>query len=681
MIKKVAVIGAGVMGCGIAAQIANNDVEVLLYDLEKDGALIAAKALKKQIEAKNSQFVHSSKADFVSPKSLKTDLHDTASCDLIIEAIVENLEIKKNLYQDLAKFMKKDAIIASNTSTFCLGDLKKDLPLELANQICIAHFFNPPRFMRLLELVLGDLPKQNEDSLVDFLENITGKDVIFCRDTPGFIANRIGCYLMELVLSESVDSGYKIEDIDYIFTRFLHLPSTGIFGLYDLIGLDVMKYISGSLKNSLHSEDDFQKLTTENNILESLIKQGKMGRKSNSGFYRLDIDENRKKTKYSMDLKSLEYKILTNSDIEFSDLNEFLNSNSNFSNFIKKILDRFFDYVISITNDISGDLYDIDKAMQLGFAFKYGPYELIQKYNLRVIPGLDKNKFGISPNSLQRYVSLNNITILEKGSDFTIYKLNEEKICISFSTKMNVLSKDVFSGLIKATALSEKTKSTLVIYSDYNNFSAGADLKLFKKLIDENNLKEVEEYLILGQKACMALKICSQPVVSVARGVALGGGCEILLHSDFIIAHQELSAGLVESSIGLIPGWGGLKESVFRGSKNAISNIVNGYKSTSAKDFAENYEIANIKILANTNKIFEYALKESFVKLNRKDATSVNLDINSEKLSVHQHKILSYLKENIDVISSEKLLDVERKIFLELIKTDFAKEKIAGVVR
>ncbi len=695
MFKKVAVIGAGVMGSGIAAQIANNNIEVLLYDLEDDkGNLIATQAIDKLLNSPSSPLTHQSIAGFIRPLSLKSHLSELKDCDLVIEAIIENLATKQQFYNEAAKYLRKDAVLASNTSTFQLSQLKSNLDSDIANKLVICHFFNPPRFMRLLELIPGTMQTIQLNNLINFLTHQIGKNVIICKDQPGFIANRLGCFLMELVLQEAIKAKRNIVEIDYIFSNFLGFPSTGIFGLYDLIGLDVMSFITNSLKSSLNPEDDFMKIAKIIPEITSMIENGYKGRKGKGGFYKIELDNKGNKIKHNLNLSNFQYEELKPYKSGHNSLEDFLASKTELAGFISSILERFFSYILSIHRDIAENIYDIDKAMQLGYAWKCGPFELMEKHNL--IPSkyqqdflelkIDNSKFGIKPKSLSNLISKNSLTpILESGS-CKIWQLKSNKICFQITSRMNVLNPDIFSNLIKAVDIAESYIADLIIYSDFEHFSAGADLKTFYNYLMADNFDSIEEFLSLGQQAMLKIKYAKIPVISCARGVALGGGCEILLHSDHIIAHQDLSSGLVESSIGLIPGWGGLKELLLASDNipNALGLILSHYKSSSALDFMRAFHIKNLHSVANIDDLLDIALNNRFEKKvdERKSiAIEQNLEIDINIYPPEVQNIARMLLQKLKgKLTEEDLLDIEREIFVGLLKTDYAKNKISGFI-
>ncbi|MDX2049820.1 MAG: 3-hydroxyacyl-CoA dehydrogenase NAD-binding domain-containing protein [Rickettsiaceae bacterium] len=694
--KKIAVIGAGIMGTGIAACFANAEIEVYLFDLEKEGVLIAKDAKDKLTDIGNSQLVHHSVLEYIKPVSLTQDMAKLSECNLIIEAIIEKIEVKQELFKKLAKFIKDDAIIASNTSTFSLKELTSNLSETLAKKIVICHFFNPPRHLRLLEFIPGAISDAQKNNLSKFLTKAIGREVVVCHDSPGFIANRLGCYLMELTLLEAERNNLSITDIDQAFNKFIGFPSTGIFGLYDLIGLDVMVLISKSLRSSLNKEDDFNKVSVSQALLNKLINDGYTGRKGKGGFYKLEY-KGRDKKKYALNLKSFEYEHIYESKTEAQNTKEFFESRTNIAQFLQEILGRFFAYVLSVQTEICVDFHDIDRAMKLGFGWKIGPYEMMKLYS-NLVPSnlqskmpaqIDKYRLSTKTNSLAKIIHDKNLQPVYESGASRLWQLEKNKLCLEITTKLHVLTNQVFEDILKIVKIAEKSSADLIIYSDEDYFSAGADLKLLLGLAKNNDYNAVNEYLALGQRANLALKYTGVPVISCAKGIALGGGCELLLHSDYILADQELKAGLVEASLNLVPSFGGLKEMIMLpGDQSVLNkrfrNIMRAFKSSSALDFAINMNLGNVKIFANKNEILEYALKNKFAKKTAKILkTRIDLnDVNMSDFSNEQKEIASTIIKSLAtrVPGEELILTIERKIFCDLLSTSLTISKIESAL-
>ncbi len=696
MFNKVAVLGSGVMGAGIACQLANNKIEVLLFDLEKQGSLIAEEAIKQQILSTQSALVHQVAANLITPMSLERDLKHIESCDLVIEVIVENLDIKQRLYKEIEQYLSNDVLIVSNTSTFTLSALSEGLTKNIKSRIAICHFFNPPRYMKLLECVAGEVKDSSINRLKDFLTFRMGKDVIMCYDSPGFIANRLGCFLMEIVLQRALGSSLPISQIDEAFKVFCGFPSTGIFGLYDLIGLDVMSMISQSLTANLEKNDKFLATSSVHPNIKQMIQEGYLGRKGKGGFYKVEIDKDGKKTKYVLDLKDFTYKPLNKQDSPQVTSDAFFKSNNELSYFIQEVLKEFFEYVLTNQPHICKDFYDIDRAMKLGFSWQKGPYQLMDELDMipakfaSNFPKIDVSKLDTERSTLKNLKSKLNLKPLRSSDASTLWAINQKKLCLEIKTKMNTLSVQVFKDIIEASKIAEELHSDLIIYSDFVHFSVGADLQSFYDMALNNDMEGIRQYLSLGQESLNSLKSCKMPVISCASGVALGGGCELLFYSDYIIAHQELSAGLVETSLGLIPGFGGLAEAISSSStqemlNNRLNLIAKAYKSKSALDFGVSMGIERMSILPNANNLLDYALNCEFKKPDPKNMDT-KLKIEHSifvNLDEYQSDIIQVMLKNLpaNIANQDSLLQAEQEIFCHLIKDTRAINKIKSIIK
>ncbi len=459
-IKKVCVIGSGVMGSGIAALIANSSHQVVLLDIADKNSDDPNKIVKNAIENLHKQkpppLTFPDKAELITIGNLEHNLDLIKECDLVIEVIVEKLEIKHQLYNKIIPYLKKDAIIASNTSTLPLKRLKENLPDDIKSRFVITHFFNPPRYMELLELIIDPIVKSEIiDRVLGFLTKTLGKTIVKCNDTPGFIANRVGCFLLELVARKAIAEKLDFVMIDKIFTSCLGLPSTGIFGLYDLIGHDVMKLISSSLLASLPNNDAYHKIYVNTPSLDKMIEQKLIGRKGGGGFYRLSVT-NGKKTKEVINIDNLSYKPAQKTDISFNNLDELLASNSVYGKFFNEIITEFYLYLASLVPSVTDNIYDIDAAMKLGYSWKYGPFELLTSQtknswdlivkNANSIPPylankeyqkIDKQKFNAHKDILKE----SKIVLENDSAKLLDYK---ENLVFVITTKMNCLNHDVF---------------------------------------------------------------------------------------------------------------------------------------------------------------------------------------------------------------------------------------------
>ncbi|MGX6960880.1 MAG: 3-hydroxyacyl-CoA dehydrogenase/enoyl-CoA hydratase family protein [Rickettsia endosymbiont of Pentastiridius leporinus] len=715
-IKKVCVIGSGFMGSGIAALIANSSHKVVLLDIadknSSDPNNIVKNALENLHKQKPPPLSFEGKADFITIGNLDDDLELIKDCDLIIEVIVEKLEIKHQLYNKIIPYLKKDAIIASNTSTLPLKRLKENLPDDIKSRFIITHFFNPPRFMELLELITDPIVKPEViETVSSFLTKTLGKTIVKCNDTPGFIANRVGCFLLELVARKAIKQQLDFVTIDKIFTSCLGLPSTGIFGLYDLIGHDLMKLISSSLLASLPIDDAYHKIYINTPVLDRMIEKKLIGRKGGGGFYRLSVSSG-KKIKEVINVNDLSYKPVGKAEATFESLDELLASDSVYGKFFNEVITEFYVYLASLVPTVTDNIYDIDAAMKLGYSWKYGAFELltlhikngweliIKNADLMQLPipqylaNKEYQKIEVQKFKTHKDILEKSGVVLENSSaKLVIYR---EVLVFVITTKMNCLNQDVFYLLQEAVINAETQGKHLYIYPQGNNFSAGADLRLLLSYIEDENFHDLENLLKVGQQTMLHLKYSSSQIISCGRGVALGGGCEILLHSSYIVANTDLNAGLVELGVGLVPGWGGITELFVRskGDKTKliknIRNILEQNKSSSADYFKVDYDIENLQVNMNKHYILDEALE---IKLPNKivpiphkiTLPQINLaeEIDTSKYNDLQNKVLAKFQDIIDKhneTNEEELLEYEREIFLEVAKDPKTIEKLKEII-
>ncbi len=681
-INKVCVIGSGVMGSGIAAQVANSRTKVLLLDIvdakSNDPSSIAKQAIQRISNSKPAALSHPKLLEYISVGNLRDDLQKLTECDLIIEVIIEKVEIKHELYKTIIPYLKDNAVIASNTSTLPLKVLKEMLPKEIGKRFMITHFFNPPRYMELLELVYDKTTSQDSVSGVSrFLTTRLGKTIVKCNDTPGFIANRIGCFLLELSVRKAIEMRLDPYFIDKVFSKLFGFPSTGIFGLYDLIGHDVMALISNSLKSALPKDDEYHKVILENSLLEWMRQSNLIGRKVGAGFYKVTKNEAGKSIKQILSFETKEYEVIQETEMP-KDQDELLARKDVYGEFFNSILNSFFSYVSDLVPAVSDSVNDVDTAMKLGYSFKYGPFELLSQISDQIEwAKILKNKHRIT--SKKEYVVDASAKLVKASDSSELWNYNNANVFV-IKTKMNTLNENVFEDLIEAVSLSEDSNKKLIIYpGSSKHFSVGADIRRFYEYIDNKQYKKLEAFIDLGQKTMSRVKNSNIDVISCAFGFALGGGCELLIHSHQVIAHQNISAGLVEVGVGLIPGWGGVKEMFLRSGgkkeklKVYLSNILNQYRSESSYYFEEKF---GVKCSHNMN----YA--ESLTEAASVERVSRNMDsdqiiiepfkladeislINQDDLT---YDVLSFFQKIIDMgqMSQEQLLQLEREKFIEL---------------
>ena len=606
-IKKVAVIGAGVMGAGIAAQVANSGTPVVLLDIVPAGATnrnaVAEGAVEKMLKTDPAPFMSKAAAKLVTTGNIEDHLDLLADCDWIVEVVVERLDIKQALYGKIEAHRKPGSVVSSNTSTIPLHNLVEGQPESFARDFIITHFFNPPRYMRLLEIVTG--PKTRADAVADvsaFCDYRLGKSVVYCKDRPGFIANRLGVYWLQSAVVTAFETGLDIEDADAIIGRPFGIPKTGVFGLIDLVGLDLMPHINASLAGSLPAEDPFHAMNRPAPLIERMIKDGYTGRKGKGGFYRVNRELNKRKE--AIDLKTGEYRVQKKARVEAVEaagksLTRLFEHDSVHGRYAWTVMRETLSYAAALVGDAADEIESIDEAMRLGYNWKSGPFELIDKIGVdwfiarleqegRAVPPILRAAQGrsfyrieggqrqaltlagdyktlVRPDGvlLLEDIKLTSQPVLKNGSA-SVWDIGDGVLCFEFTSRMNSLDADIVALLGKTIELVKQSYKALVVYNEGSNFSVGANLGLALFAANIAGWNEIQGLVGMGQFTYKTLKYAPFPVVSAPAGMALGGGCEILLHSDAIQAHAETYAGLVEVGVGLIPGWGGCKEMLAR---------------------------------------------------------------------------------------------------------------------
>ena len=609
-IKKVCVIGSGTMGAGIAAQVANAGIPVLLLDIvPRDGSdrdAIAKGAVAKMLKTDPAPFMSKRAAKLVETGNIDDHLGRVAECDWVVEAIVERLDIKQSLYAKLEAVKKPGTAVSSNTSTIPLANLVEGRSDQFKRDFLITHFFNPPRYMRLLEIVTGpdtdaDLARRVED----FADRAMGKRVVRAKDTPGFIANRIGTYWLAVAVNAAMDQGLTVEQADQIGGSPMGVPKTGIFGLIDLVGVDLMPLLSASLSATLPQGDPYFETVRDMPLVEKMIAEGFTGRKGKGGFYRLDKSGGQK-VKQSLDLATGEYRAEQKPEKlpgkAEKDLAALVTVPGKVGDYAWTILGHVLSYAAKLVGEAADDIVAIDDAMTLGYNWKFGPFELIDRLGPgklaerlaaegRPVPALLKsagtNPFYRIENGQRQYLSADGsyrdvkraegVVLLEdvkraslpllKTGSAALWDVGDGVAAIEFTGKMNALDEEVIKLINQAIPLVKASFKALIVYNEGTNFSAGANLGLAMFAVNIAAWSEIEKLIAGGQAAFKALKYAPFPVVSAPAGLALGGGCEICLNSDAIQAHAETYMGLVECGVGLIPGWGGNGEMLDRAAK------------------------------------------------------------------------------------------------------------------
>ena len=377
-IKRVVIIGSGTMGCGIAAQLCNAKIPVTLLDLTTE---ISEKARERIFKSRPPLLIDKSKVNNISVGNINDDFNVVSRADWIVEAVVERIDIKHNIYEKIFKERKPGSIVSSNTSSIPIKVLSEKLSEDEKKDFCITHFFNPVRYMDLLEIVKS--PNNNIEKINDlkkFCEEDLGKGTIICNDTPGFLGNRIGVYAMQVAMTEAFKMKLSIEEADAVFGRPMGIPKTGVFGLYDLIGIDLMADVLKSFIKELPENDEFQIVAKEIPLVKKLIETGYTGRKGKGGFYRMNKVEN-KKILEAINLETGEYSTSQkiNLGIERININKLINRKDKYGEYAWSVISKIIKYASSLVPGITDKFNDIDEAMRLGFNWSKGPFEMLKE--------------------------------------------------------------------------------------------------------------------------------------------------------------------------------------------------------------------------------------------------------------------------------------------------------------
>ena len=606
-IQRVAVIGSGVMGAGIAAHCANAGCEVLLLDIVKEGgdrSAIAKAAVQQMAKSNPEMLMHKGNAKLISAGNIEDDLDKLSEVDWVIEVIVENLGIKKSLYASMSEHIGPDTIVSSNTSTLPRAELVEGMSSEMTSRFFITHFFNPPRYLPLLEVVTSpEVDDSVTERLCSFADEQLGKRVIMCNDTPGFIGNRLGVYFIQRAFKATIDHGFTVEQADAMLGRPLGIPKTGVFGLMDLVGIDLSVHVIESLVSHLPEDDPFHDIVgTGEDIIQKMIADGYTGRKGKGGFYRLN-KEGGKRVKEARNLTTGEYApadrkaAFPSARMGKQGLGPLMDYPDEGATFVSDILLDSLAYAAHLVPDVTDDVHSIDSAMKAGFNWKRGPFEMMDSIGAasmverleasgRSVPAFLRTAadnggfYSIENGEIQRLTPDGSIVAvdrpestitvadlkrrgkpLKRNGSASIWDMGDEILLVEYHSKMNAMDPMNIEMLVNAVDLAESEGwKGIVIGNDGPNFCAGANLGLVLFAVNLAAWKDVEDFIAAGQDTYQAVKYCEVPVVAASAGMCLGGGAEVLMHCDAIQAHAESYIGLVEVGVGIIPAWGGCKE-------------------------------------------------------------------------------------------------------------------------
>ncbi|MBR59418.1 MAG: hypothetical protein CMH54_15570 [Myxococcales bacterium] len=624
-VRTAAVIGAGVMGTGIAAHLANAGVRVHLLDIvpkDKSGNLpsdpaarnaLATGAIAKALKHKPKPFMHPDQAALVRPGNLEDDLDQLSEADWVIEAIIENLDIKRNLYARITPHLAPHAALTSNTSGIPLDDLTQDMSADLKSRFFITHFFNPPRYLRLLEVVPG--PESNislVEGIAQFCQNRLGKGIVRAKDTPSFIANRIGVFGMAVAL-QMLESGYSVAEIDAVAGQPTGRPKSAAFRTADVVGLDTLVHVMNNCHAAL-TQDPMRDSFAVPNYIQTMLENGWIGSKGGQGFYKKTKIDGRKEI-LALDINTMEYgpkeKIRfasTGSVRKVEDagqrLSMMLSADDRGGEIARKLVLPSLSYAAGLVPEIADRFEDVDRAMRWGFNWDLGPFQAIdvlgvdKVIELMVSEGVEVpellNRVADGPGSFYGTADNGDETVIDpaslqagqpsevsagaiilkdvhrngklvhKETSASILDLGDGVFGLEFHSKMNAVDDSIIKTLGLAVDRAVRDGVGLVISNDDENFSVGANLLLILMAARGQQWDQLEQMIRNFQEANRALRQSPVPVVAAPKGLTLGGGLEVCLGADAVQSHIECYHGLVEVGVGLIPGGGGCKEVLVR---------------------------------------------------------------------------------------------------------------------
>jgi len=661
-IKNVVVLGSGIMGSRIACHFANIGVKVLLLDIapkeltdaEKAKGLnlddskvknrIVNDALQSALKSNPSPIYKEDNALRIKTGNFADNMKDIADYDWILEAVVENLDIKKSVFEQVEKYRKKGSIVSSNTSGIPISLMLEGRSDDFKKNFLGTHFFNPPRYLRLLEIIPTDYTdKELTDFMMHYGDLYLGKTTVLCKDTPAFIANRIGIYSMLEVMKTMKELGLTIDETDKLTGPVIGRPKSATFRTSDVVGLDTLLKVAENLYKGL-KDDEAKETFNISADIKQMAENKWLGDKTGQGFYKKVKGEGGKSEILTLDLKTMEYgpqqkvkfatleqtKTIENLKDRFKVL---VSGKDKAAEFYRKSFAGVFKYVSYRIPEVAEELYKIDDALKAGFGWELGPFETwdalgIEK-GIKLIEekgekpadwvyemlkaghtSFYKNEngkrlfYGIPTKNYQEIPGTNQFVLLDtlrannivwKNTGASLFDIGDGILNLEFHTKMNTLGGEVVEGINRAISIAEKEYRGLVIGNEATNFSAGANLALIFMYAIEQEYDEIDFMIRQFQNTMMRIRYSSIPVISAPAGLALGGGCELTMHADHVQAHAETYIGLVEFGVGLIPGGGGTKEMALRVSdsfetddimtnnlKNAYLNIAMAKVATSA---------------------------------------------------------------------------------------------------
>ena len=626
-VKKAVVLGSGVMGSGIACHLANVGIDVLMLDIQpndksiKNKNLIADESLKNAIKSRPNPLYKKEYVKRITTGNFDDDFEKIKNADWIIEVIVENLEIKRKVFEKVEKFKSDHAFVTSNTSSIPISLLCEGRSDNFKSKFCGTHFFNPPRYLRLFEVIPHtDTDPSLTSFLMEFGDLVLGKQTVLCKDTPGFIGNRIGVMSGIKVLQLTGKYNFTIEEVDLMTGTVIGHPSSGSYRLQDIVGLDTSDKVTNFLVDNVKTDTFYSKLKDqpENKSFKFLIDKNFLGNKTGKGYYEKtkEKDENGKTIINSLDLETNTYRksikpnlpgIKEAKSIELFDrrLKFLVEGDSNPNKFYREYYSCLLSYAAMSVPEIADEYYQIDDALRTGYAWNHGPFELwdnlgldfaidmIQKCGDEIPDWISEMKnsgaesfykfedgkkkyFDLKSKKYINVPSAESFFLLDayrknnqilKNSECTVHDIGDGVMCIEFQTKGNSIGEGIAKGINEAIDIAEKDGwNGILIGNTDKQFSVGANLMNIGMMAMQQNYDEIEEFLVGFQKILMRMRTCNVPVVAATHGFVMGGGLEVAIHCDAGIYASESYIGLVEAGVGLIPAGGGTKEMAMRAS-------------------------------------------------------------------------------------------------------------------
>ncbi len=682
-IEKVAVMGAGVMGSTIAAHLANVGIPSYLMDIvprelsKKEKARgftlespevrnrFATLGIDKTIKSKPAAFYAREDEELITPGNFEDNLEWAREADWVIEAIIEDLAIKRDFFKKLEPYLSPDTIVSTNTSGIPVAAMSKDMPAAFKERFLGTHFFNPPRYMRLLEIIpIESTHPDVIETMTTFGEDVLGKGIVFCKDTPNFIANRIGSYGMAVTLRTMIEDGYAIDEVDSITGQAMGRPKTAVFRTLDMVGLDVILHVGRNLKESITDKKERESFELPD-FVEKMVEKNWLGLKSGQGFYK-KIKSDGKDEILVLDYNTLDYRprqkvsipsldIAKNTDDVGDRIKTLAYATDRAGDFAWKVMKKTLLYCAERVPEISDDIINIDNAMKFGFNWELGPFETWDAIGVKksvermekegeTIPPLvqsilrkglesfyrhqngerfffdlgisDFKKIGDKPKViLLPTLKERNMTV-RSNPGASLIDMGDGVACVEFHSKMNALGQDTGQMVVQALKELESNFDGLVIGNHGTNFSVGANLMMILFEIQDENWDVVETMIRDFQNVFMAMKYSKKPVVAAPAGMALGGGCEVCLACSRVRAAAETYMGLVEVGVGLLPAGGGCKEMLLR-SMEGIPDGVDTDPFPFVRHAVENIAMAKVATSAREAQKLGYMRSSDLITINR----------------------------------------------------------------